>query len=74
MLDVGGYRRDLRTKLVGLAREAAEEVQETGEAVKLSPMSAFERKVVHDAVAELGLRSESDGVEPKRCVVVQPAT
>jgi spoIIIJ-associated protein len=73
MLDVGGYRRDLRTKLAELAREAVEEVQESGEAVKLSPMSAFERKVVHDAVAELGLRSESDGVEPTRCVVVQPA-
>jgi spoIIIJ-associated protein len=74
MLDIGGYRRDLRAQLIGLAREAAEEVQETGEAVKLSPMSAFERKVVHDAIAELGLRSESDGVEPKRCVVVQPAS
>jgi spoIIIJ-associated protein len=73
MLDVGGYRKDLRAKLVRLAREAAEEVQESGEAVKLSPMSAFERKVVHDAVAELGLRSESDGAEPTRCVVVQPA-
>lgn len=74
MLDIGGHRRDLRQKLVALAGEVAEEVQETGEAVKLSPMSAFERKVVHDAVAALGLRSESDGVEPKRCVVVQPSS
>lgn len=73
MLDIGGYRAGLRQRLVALAREAAEEVQETGEAVKLSPMSAFERKVVHDAVAEMGLRSESDGVEPKRCVVVLPS-
>jgi spoIIIJ-associated protein len=36
-------------------------------------MSPFERKVVHDAVAAAGLRSESEGVEPTRCVVIQPA-
>lgn len=73
MLDIGGYRQDLRKNLVALAREAGEEVQETGEAVKLSPMTPFERKVVHDAVAEMGLTSESDGLEPTRCVVVLPA-
>ncbi len=73
MLDIGGYRQDLRKNLVALAREAGEEVQETGEAVKLSPMTPFERKVVHDAVAEMGLTSESDGLEPTRCVVVHPA-
>ena len=73
MLDIGGYRQDVRKNLVALAREAGEEVQETGEAVKLTPMTPFERKVVHDAVAEMGLSSESDGVEPTRCVVVLPA-
>lgn len=73
MLDIGGYRQDLRKNLVALAREAGEEVQETGEAVKLSPMTPFERKVVHDAIAEMGLTSESDGQEPTRCVVVLPA-
>lgn len=72
MLDIGGFRQDLRKKLVVLAREAGEEVQETGEALKLTPMTPFERKVVHDAVAEMGLTSESEGVEPTRCVVVQP--
>jgi len=73
MLDIGGYRQDLRKHLVALAREAGEEVQETGEPVKLSPMTPFERKVVHDAIAEMGLTSESDGQEPTRCVVVLPA-
>ncbi len=72
MLDISGYRQGVRRRLVQLAAEASEEVQETGEAVKLAPMSPFERKVVHDAVAERGLRSQSDGVEPKRCVVVLP--
>jgi spoIIIJ-associated protein len=74
MLDIAGYRQDLRKSLVELAREAGEEVKESGEAIKLSPMTAFERKVVHDAVAEMGLTSESDGIEPTRCVVVLPAS
>jgi spoIIIJ-associated protein len=72
MLDVGGYRADLRNNLVALAQEAIEDVKETSEAVKLAPMTPFERKVVHDAVAEAGLRSESEGVEPTRCVVILP--
>jgi spoIIIJ-associated protein len=74
MLDVGGYRADLRKNLVILANEAIEEVRTSGEAVKLSPMTPFERKVVHDAVGEAGLKSESEGVEPSRCVVILPAT
>ncbi len=73
MLDIGGYRAELRHKLVELAQEAIDEVVESGEPVKLSPMTPFERKVVHDAVAAGGLRSESQGVEPTRCVVVLPA-
>jgi spoIIIJ-associated protein len=73
MLDVGGHRARRRTDLTVIGTKAAEEVIETGEAVRLSPMSAFERKVVHDAVAAAGLRSESEGVEPQRFVVVLPA-
>jgi spoIIIJ-associated protein len=72
MLDIGGYRADVRKNLVALAEEAIEDVRESGEAVKLAPMSPFERKVVHDAVAAAGLRSESEGVEPTRCVVIHP--
>ena len=73
MLDIGGYRADLRRQLVELAQEAIDDVVESGEPVKLTPMTPFERKVVHDAVAAGGLRSESEGVEPTRCVVVLPA-
>jgi spoIIIJ-associated protein len=72
MLDIGGYRADVRKNLVVLAEEAIEDVRESGEAVKLAPMSPFERKVVHDTVAAAGLRSESEGVEPTRCVVIHP--
>ena len=72
MLDIGGYRAEVRKNLVLLAEEAVEDVRDSGEAVKLAPMTPFERKVVHDAVAAAGLRSESEGVEPTRCVVVLP--
>ncbi len=74
MLDIGGYRADLRAHLGALANEAIEEVRDTGESVKLAPMSPFERKVVHDAVGEAGLTSASEGVEPTRCVVILPAS
>ena len=47
-------------------------MKETGEPVSLDPMSPFERKVVHDAVAAAGCTSESEGVEPRRYVVVLP--
>lgn len=73
MLDVGGHRADRRAKLVEIAEEQIARVKETGESVSLEPMSAFERKVVHDAVSAAGLTSESEGAEPKRHVVILPA-
>jgi spoIIIJ-associated protein len=72
MLDIGGYRAEVRKNLEILAEEAVDDVRQSGEAVKLAPMTPFERKVVHDAVAAAGLTSESEGVEPTRCVVVLP--
>src|SRR4051794_41875193 len=72
MLDVAGYRAGRRRTLEDVAARAVAEVRRTGQAVRLEPMNAFERKVVHDVVAEAGLGSESEGVEPARCVVVQP--
>jgi spoIIIJ-associated protein len=73
MLDVGGFRARRREELADLGRSVAEEVARTGEPKKLRSMSPFERKIVHDAVAEAGLRSESEGEEPNRRVVVFPA-
>jgi spoIIIJ-associated protein len=72
MLDIGGYRAGRRAVLSELGRTTAEQVRGTGEPVRLEPMSPFERKIVHDAVAEAGLRSESEGEEPRRFVVVLP--
>jgi spoIIIJ-associated protein len=73
MLDVGGYRAGRKAVLTELGRTTAETVRSTGEKVRLEPMSPFERKVVHDAVAEAGLTSESEGEEPNRRVVVLPS-
>jgi spoIIIJ-associated protein len=73
MLDVGGYRQRRRTELAETGRDAADEVKRTGEPKRLWPMNPFERKIVHDAVAAAGLRSESEGEEPARRVVVLPA-
>lgn len=74
MLDISGHRAEKRVQLVELAGVTVARVRESGEAVALDAMSPFERKVVHDAVAEAGLTSESEGVEPRRHVVVLPAT
>jgi spoIIIJ-associated protein len=73
MLDVAGYRAGRRAQLAELGETAVAEVRRTGEPTKLAPMSAFERKVVHDVVAAAGLRSESEGEGPARRVVVWPA-
>ena len=73
MLDIGGYRARRRAELAEYGRTVAEEVARTGQPKALEAMSPFERKIVHDAVAEAGLRSESEGEEPDRRVVVFPA-
>jgi spoIIIJ-associated protein len=71
MLDVARWRADRRERLARLGTEVAERVLETGERETLDPMSPFERKIVHDAVAAVsGVYSESEGAEPNRRVVV----
>jgi spoIIIJ-associated protein len=72
MLDVAGYRADRRSALVRSARQAITEVKESGRRRELEPMTAFERKVVHDEVLAAGLHSESEGTEPSRYVVILP--
>lgn len=74
MLDIGGFRAQRRVELTALAERAVEHVKRSGEPEALGAMTPFERKVVHDAVAEAGLRTESEGEEPKRYVVVIPAS
>jgi spoIIIJ-associated protein len=72
LLDVGGFRAARRKELSAIAKNAVEKVREHGDPVKLQPMSAFERKCVHDVINELSdVESESEGVEPHRQVVVR---
>jgi len=75
MLDIAGYRARRRTELSELGKSTAERVAESGEAVRLAPMNPFERKVVHDAVGTVaGVESSSEGEEPRRRVVISPAS
>ena len=74
MLDIARWRCSRRNDLSELGRSIAQRVRESGEPVRLQPMTPFERKIVHDAVAEAeGVHSESEGEEPQRCVVVFPS-
>ncbi len=74
MLDVAGHRAARRKLVSEKARAACEDARASGAPVSLEPMTAFERKIVHDVVAELGLKSESDGMDPNRHVVIVPAS
>ena len=71
MLDIAGWRADRRKELRDLGRATAERVLAGDDRVRLQPMTPFERKVVHDAVASVdGVHSESEGEDPRRRVVV----
>ena len=71
MVDVAGYRARRRAELVVMAKDAIAAVQETGEPVRMTPLNAYERKIVHDEVAAADLVSESEGEPPHRRVVVR---
>lgn len=72
-VDVEGYRSRQLEKLRDKCRDAIAEVRETGEAQRLEPMDAYERKMMHDLVAKTGgVTSSSEGNEPRRRVVIHP--
>ncbi|MEC5180356.1 Jag family protein [Arthrobacter sp. CG_A4] len=70
VLDINGYRSERAGELQKIAEDAVASVKDAGDAVALAPMSAYERKIVHDAVADLGLISESQGEGADRHIVV----
>ncbi|HJX07466.1 MAG TPA: R3H domain-containing nucleic acid-binding protein [Actinomycetota bacterium] len=73
LVDVEDYRKRRTSKVEEKARSAAETAVESGEEQALEPMDALERKIAHDAVADMdGVRTESKGEEPDRYVVVFP--
>ena len=73
MLDIDGYRAGRKDELKQIAHDSADEVNSSKTSLKLAPMNAFERKVIHDTIQTLGLTSESEGEDPERCVVIFPA-
>ncbi len=73
-VDVGGYREKRKASLVAFTQKQAELVKENNEKVELEPMGAADRKIVHDAAAEIpNVTSSSDGEEPRRYVVLHPS-
>jgi len=72
MVDVGGYRKRHEDQLAEMGREAAQRAVASGDEIELEPMNAYERKIVHDAVAEVeGAESVSSGEDPDRFIIVQ---
>lgn len=73
VVDVEDYKKRQRDRLVSRAREVARRVARTGREEEMDPMTPFERKIVHDAVAEVeGVESSSRGEDPDRRVVIRP--
>jgi spoIIIJ-associated protein len=73
-VDVAGYRAKRRAALADFTRTLAEKVLETGRPQALEPMSASDRKVVHDTAGEIdGIATVSEGEDPRRRVVLRPA-
>jgi spoIIIJ-associated protein len=73
MLDIAGFRAQRKIELTELATQAITSVRASGKELSMEPLNAFERKVVHDAVAAAGLTSDSRGTDPERYVVIHPA-
>ena len=73
MLDVENFRANRRKELTALAKKLGEEAKSTGKEIKLDPMNAFERKIIHDTIQDMGLTSESEGDDPRRFVVIFPS-
>jgi spoIIIJ-associated protein len=73
-IDIAGYRERRREALSRFAQKVASEVKETGSARMLEPMSSADRKIVHDTLVEFeGVSTRSEGEDPRRRVVVEPA-
>ena len=73
VVDAAGYRARRSATLEGLARRSAEQASATGRPVSLEPMSAVERRIVHEALKDdPEVATASEGAEPNRYVVVLP--
>ena len=73
MLDIENFRANRRKELTALAKKLGEEAKSSGKEIKLDPMNAFERKIIHDTIQDMGLTSEAEGEDPRRFVVIFPS-
>jgi single-stranded nucleic acid binding R3H domain protein len=72
VVDSNNYKEKREKSLRDLARKKGKTVLSTGNAIKLNPMSARERKIIHEEVSFMkGLQTESVGEEPKRYLVIK---
>ncbi|HEX4265193.1 MAG TPA: R3H domain-containing nucleic acid-binding protein [Verrucomicrobiae bacterium] len=75
MVDVGGYRAQAREALVKKAKDAAEKVRRWGDVVELEPMTAFDRRIIHQALKDdPGVETASVEVEgtDKKAILLRP--
>ena len=73
-VDAAGYRDRRESRLVELAERSAAQMLQSGETVRLEPMSSTERKIVHLHLKDTaGIETHSEGDEPNRYVVIGPA-
>ena len=71
LLDIGNYKEKREKTLENLALKLAKSVERTGKPVKLEPMQAYERKIIHSALQDSNtVKTESIGEEPRRRVVI----
>ena len=71
LLDIGNYKEKREKTLENLALKLAKSVEKTGKPIKLEPMQAYERKIIHSALQESKtVKTESIGEEPRRRIVI----
>ncbi len=74
VLDVENYKEKHQRSIEYLAKKLAKEVLQTGIEIKMDSMNSFERRLVHEVLKNLkGIKTESEGEEPNRCVVIKPS-
>ena len=75
IFDADDYRARREQTLRALAMQLADQVRSTGQEAVLDPLSAMERRIVHQALTEeSGIRTYSEGEEPDRFIIISPAT
>lgn len=74
VLDVEDYKEKHQRSIEFLAKKLAKEVTQTGIEIKMDSMNSYERRLVHEVLKDFkGIKTESEGEEPNRCVVIKPS-